>query len=345
MAALPDSVRRVAACLEASSVKDLNMRIIALEEHFITPREEQNLPPGAQRGSDREKLLGFDIVAELLNLGDTRLAAMDAAGIELQVLSHNQPGCQALDAATAIPLAREVNDLLAAAVNAHPNRFAGFAALPTADPTAAVKELDRAVTRLGFKGAMINGHTRGIFLDDKQFWCIFECAEALGVPIYLHPSKPHPAVMGAYFAGYEELALAAWGFGIETGAHFLRLVFAGVFDAFPNLTFILGHLGEGLPFMLHRINDQTQLAATRRGLKKTPAQYLTENLVVTCSGNFSAAAFLCTVMALGVKNVLFSVDWPYESNVTAVEFLRRQPLSSDEMEQVAHGNAERILHL
>lgn len=321
------------------------MRIIALEEHFITPREEQNLPPGAQRGNDREKLLGFDIVAELLNLADTRLAAMDAAGIELQVLSHNQPGCQALDAATAIPLAREVNDLLAAAVKAHPNRFAGFAALPTADPAAAVKELDRAVTRLGFKGAMINGQSRGMFLDDKRFWCIFECAQALGIPIYLHPSKPHPVVMEAYFAGYEELALAAWGFGIETGAHFLRLVFAGVFDAFPNLIFILGHLGEGLPFMLHRINDQTHLAAARRGLKRTPAQYLRENLVVTCSGNFSAAAFRCAVMALGVDNVLFSVDWPYESNVAAVEFLRRQPLSKRELEQVAHRNAERILHL
>lgn len=321
------------------------MRIIALEEHFITPQEEQSLPPGAHRGSDREKLLGFDVVAELLNLGDSRLAVMDAAGIDFQVLSHNQPGCQALDAAEAIPFAREVNDLLAAAVNAHPDRFAGFAALPTADPGAAVRELDRAVTKLGFKGAMINGHTRGAFLDDKQFWCIFECAQALGVPIYLHPSKPHPAVMEAYFAGYEELALAAWGFGIDTGAHFLRLVFAGVFDAFPNLTFILGHLGEGLPFMLHRINDQTRLAAARRGLKKTPAQYLTENLVVTCSGNFSAPAFLCTVMALGVDNVLFSVDWPYESNVTAVDFLKRQPLSNHEVEQVAHGNAERILHV
>jgi predicted TIM-barrel fold metal-dependent hydrolase len=149
------------------------MRIIALEEHFITPREEQNLPPGAQRGSDREKLLGFDIVAELLNLAGTRLAAMDAAGIELQVLSHNQPGCQALDAAAAIPLAREVNDRLAAAVKAHPSRFAGFAALPTADPAAAVKELDRAVTRLGFKGAMINGQAQGTFLDDKRFWCIY----------------------------------------------------------------------------------------------------------------------------------------------------------------------------
>ena len=261
------------------------------------------------------------------------------------MLSHNQPGCQALDAAAAIPLAREVNDLLAAAVKAHPNRFAGFATLPTADPAAAVKELDRAVTRLGFKGAMINGQAQGVFLDDKRFWCIFECAQALGVPIYLHPSKPHPAVMEAYFAGYEELALAAWGFGIETGAHFLRLVLAGVFDAFPNLIFILGHLGEGLPFMLHRVNDHTHLAAARRGLKRTPAQYLRENLVVTCSGNFSAAAFRCTVMALGVDNVLFSVDWPYESNVAAVEFLRRQPLSKHELEQVAHRNAERILHV
>jgi predicted TIM-barrel fold metal-dependent hydrolase len=328
-----------------SASRNLKVRIIALEEHFIMPREEQSLPPGAHRGSDREKVLGFDVVAELLNLGNTRLAAMDAAGIDVQVLSHNQPGCQALDAATAIPLAREVNDLLAAAINKHPRRFAGFAALPTADPTAATKELERAVTRLGFKGAMINGHTQGVFLDDKRFWCIFECAQALGVPIYLHPSKPHPAVMGAYFAGYEELALAAWGFGIETGAHFLRLVFAGVFDAFPSLIFILGHLGEGLPFMLHRINDQTHLAAARRGLKKTPAQYLTENLVVTCSGNFSAPAFLCTVMALGVDNVLFSVDWPYESNVAAVEFLKRQQLGPHEMEKVAHGNAERILHL
>lgn len=321
------------------------MRIIALEEHFITPREEHHLPPGAHRGNDREKLLGFDVVAELLNLGDTRLAAMDAAGITLQVLSHNQPGCQALDAALAVPAAREVNDMLLEAVKAHPDRFLGLAALPTANPAAAVNELDRAVTRLGFKGAVINGHTHGRYLDEKDFWCIFECAEALGVPIYLHPSKPHPAVMKAYFEGYEELALGAWGFGIDTGAHFLRLVFAGVFDAFPRLTVILGHLGEGLPFMLHRINDQTQLAAVRRGLKRAPAQYLTENLVVTCSGNFSAPAFLCTVMALGVDNVMFSVDWPYKSNATAVDFLKRQKLDAHDLEKVAHLNAERVLRL
>lgn len=309
------------------------------------PSEERNLPPGAHRGNDREKLLGFDVVGALLDLGDARLAAMDAAGIDLQVLSHNQPGCQALEAGAAIALARDVNDLLFHTVKAHPDRFAAFAALPTADPSAAVKELDRAITRLGFKGAMINGHTHGSFLDDKRFWCILECAQALGVPIYLHPSKPHPAVMKAYFEGYEELALAAWGFGIDTGAHFLRLVFAGVFDAFPNLTFILGHLGEGLPFMLHRINDQTCLAAARRGLKRAPTQYLTENLVVTCSGNFSTPAFLCAVMALGVDNVLFSVDWPYESNSAAVDFLKRQALSPHDLEKVAHINAERVLRL
>ena len=299
----------------------------------------------ARGGNDREKVLGFDVVAALLDLGETRLAAMDAAGIDLQVLSHNQPGCQALEAGAAIAMARGVNDILFETVRAHPDRFAALAALPTADPAAAAKELDRAIGRLGFKGAMINGHTRGSFLDDKRFWCIFECAQALDVPIYLHPSKPHPAVMKAYFEGYEELALGAWGFGIDTGAHFLRLVFAGVFDAFPNLTFILGHLGEGLPFMLHRINDQTHLAAARRGLKRTPTQYLTENLVVTCSGNFSTPAFLCTVMALGVDNVLFSVDWPYESNSAAVDFLKRQALGPNDLEKVAHANAARVLRL
>jgi 2,3-dihydroxybenzoate decarboxylase len=321
------------------------LRIIALEEHFILPREEQNLPPGAHRGNDREKLLGFDVVAELLDLGDRRIAAMDAAGIDVQVLSHNQPGCQALDATAAVPAAREVNELLFETVEAHPDRFAGLAALPTADPAAAARELERAVTKLGFRGAMINGHTRGSFLDEKPYWCIFETAHALGVPIYLHPSKPHPAVMQAYFDGYEELALAAWGFGIDTGAHFLRMVFAGVFDAFPKLTVILGHLGEGLPFMLHRIQDQTQLAAKRRGLKRAPIEYLTENLAVTCSGNFSSPAFACTVAALGIDNVMFSVDWPYESNAAAVEFLKRQPLAPADLAKVAHGNVERILRL
>src|ERR1700704_5147103 len=174
------------------------MKIIALEEHFIMPKEEQNLPPGAHRGNDREKLLGFDVVAELLNLGDTRLAAMDSAGIDVQVLSHTPPGCQSLEPDAAIPMAREVNDLLFETIKAHPDRFAGLAALPTADPAAAGKGLDRAVTRRGLNGAMINAPPRGTFIDDKKFWCIFECAQALQARVYLPPRKPHPAVMQAY---------------------------------------------------------------------------------------------------------------------------------------------------
>jgi predicted TIM-barrel fold metal-dependent hydrolase len=323
------------------------MKIIALEEHFITPREEHDLPPGAQRGNDREKLLGFDVVAALLDLGETRLAAMDAAGIDVQVLSHNQPGCQALDAATAVPAAREVNDLLSEAIKAHPDRFAGLAALPTADPAAAVKELDRAVTRLGFKGAMINGHTRGAFLDDRRFWGIFECAQALGVPIYLHPSKPHPAVMQAYFDRYPELALAAWGFGIDTGAHFLRLVFAGVFDAFPRLTFILGHLGEGLPYYLWRIDNRNNWmkAPHKYAARKRVADYMRANVHLTTSGHYSTPALLDAIAEFGVDRVMFSVDYPFEDFSDAAQWFDNAPLSETDRRRIGRSNALKLFKL
>ena len=173
---------------------------------------------------------------------------MDAAGITMQVISHNQPGCQSRDAADAVALAREANDVLHSAVLEHPDRFAGFAALPTADPDAAVKEFaERAVNRLGFRGAVVNGHTQGSFLDDPKYLGIFECAAALRVPIYLHPrGASPPAVMKAYFDGYREISLAAWGFAIDTGAHFLAAgVCRWLFDRFPELKIILGHLGEG----------------------------------------------------------------------------------------------------
>jgi len=245
----------------------------------------------------------------------------------------------------AVPLAKDANDRVAAAVKAHPSRFAGFATLPTSDPVAAAKELERAIKTLGFKGTMINSHTQGEYLDNKKYWPVLEAAAALDVPIYLHPREPHPAVMKAYFEGFEDLSTAAWGFAMEACTHFLRLVMAGVFDAYPKLKFILGHLGEGLPFWLDRFEDHTQHYMTGRGLKKTPRQYLTENLVVTCSGNFSTPAFLCTVMALGIDNVLFSIDWPYESNKLGVEFLHRLPLADSDKAKIAHGNADRVLKL
>jgi predicted TIM-barrel fold metal-dependent hydrolase len=325
------------------------MRIITIEDHFETPMMRDKRPPLPSAGlaalTARGKKLGFDIEEELHDLTGSRIAAMDAAGIDLQVCSLTMPGTEAFPADIAIPMARDANDRLAAAVKARPDRLAGFAALPTADPAAAAKELERAVKTLGFKGAMINGHCQGEYLDNKKFWPIFEAANALRVPIYLHPREPHPQVMKTYFAGYDDLALPAWGFAMETCTHALRLIFSGVFDAYPDFTLILGHLGEGLPFWIHRLDDHTDNAVKRRGLKKTAGQYLRENIVVTTSGNFYTPAFLCTVMALGIDNVIFSVDWPYESNRLGEAWLKDLPISAEDKEKVAHRNAERVLKL
>jgi predicted TIM-barrel fold metal-dependent hydrolase len=328
--------------------KDRRFKIIAIEEHFSTPLQRQHTSATEFRGfylSSRSDYLGHDIVAQLADLGDERLSYMDAAGVDIQVLSFTSPGAQAFEAAEAIPLAKDANDILHEAVSRHPDRFAGFAALPTAAPRAAADELERAVTKLGFKGAMIHGHTRGSFLDERQYWVIFERAQALGVPIYLHPALPHPDAVKAYFTGYEDLARAAWGFGIDTSTHFLRLVFAGVFDAYPDLKIILGHLGECLPFAMHRLNDHTAPAAKRRGLKKTPLQYLKDNMMVTTSGNWFEPAFLCTLLALGADSIMFAVDWPYEPNTAGIRFLNSLSISDVDREKIAHLNAERILRL
>ena len=324
------------------------MKVIAIEEHFITPMYREKVGANEFRNfylKSRGEQLGHDIVEQNSDLGAGRLAHMDAAGVDVQVLSFGSPGPQAFAAEVAIPMARDANDRLYQAIQKHPGRFAGFAALPTADPEAAAQELERCVSKLGFKGAMIHGHTRGSFLDERKYWTIFERAQALGVPIYLHPTLPHPDAVKAYFEGYEELARAGWGFAVDTSCHFLRVVFAGVFDAYPRLRIILGHLGEGLPFAMHRLNDHTWRSAARRGLAKTPLQYMRENLLVTTSGNWYEPAFLCTLLALGADNILFAIDWPYEANKTGMEFLRKLSISDSDKEKIAHGNAERLLGL
>ena len=324
------------------------MKVIAIEEHFITPMYREKVGANEFRNfylKSRGEQLGHDIVEQNSDLGAGRLAHMDAAGVDVQVLSFGSPGPQAFAAEVAIPMARDANDRLYQAIQKNPGRFAGFAALPTADPEAAAQELERCVSKLGFKGAMIHGHTRGSFLDERKYWTIFERAQALGVPVYLHPTLPHPEAVKAYFEGYEELARAGWGFAVDTSCHFLRVVFAGVFDAYPRLRIILGHLGEGLPFAMHRLNDHTWRSAARRGLKKTPLQYIRENLLVTTSGNWYEPAFLCTLLALGADSILFAIDWPYEANKTGIEFLRKLSISDADKEKIAHGNAERLLGL
>jgi predicted TIM-barrel fold metal-dependent hydrolase len=324
------------------------MRVIAIEEHFITPMYREKVGANEFRNfylKSRSEQLGHDIVEQNSDLGAKRLAHMDAAGVDVQVLSFGSPGPQAFGAEVAIPMARDANDRLYQAIHKNPERFAGFAALPTADPEAAAQELERCVSELGFKGAMIHGHTRGSFLDERKYWTIFERAQALDVPIYLHPTLPHPEAVKAYFEGYEELARAGWGFAVDTSCHFLRIVFAGVFDAYPRLRIILGHLGEGLPFAMHRLNDHTWRSAARRGLRKTPLQYMRENLLVTTSGNWFEPAFLCTLLALGADNILFAIDWPYEANKTGMQFLKKISIGDLDREKIAHLNAERVLKL
>ena len=198
--------------------------------------------------------------ARLLDLGEGRIAEMDSQGIDVQVLSMAQPGLEHSAADRAVPVARAFNDRVAEAVAAHPDRFAAFAALPTAAPDEAARELARAVNELGLKGALVNGRTQERFLDDQFFWPMFESAEALGVPIYLHPMPPPQAVYDAYYAGFGDdvgfmLAAPAWGWHIETGLHALRLILAGVFDRFPALQIIIGHMGEAIPFMLARVDE------------------------------------------------------------------------------------------
>jgi predicted TIM-barrel fold metal-dependent hydrolase len=325
-----------------------NMKIIAIEEHFTTPMYRQHIGVSEYRKfymSSRSEQLGFDIATQLLDLGDERLRYMDAAGVDVQVLSFGSPGPQGFGKEIAIPMARDANERMYKAINAHPDRFAGFAALPTADPELAARELERTVKEFGFKGAMIHGHQQGTFLDAKQFWPIFECAQALDVPIYLHPAMAHPDAFKAYFEGYEELRGSPWGFAVDTSCHFLRILFAGVFDAYPRLKIILGHLGEGLPFAMHRLNDHSYRAAARRGLKKTPLQYMKDNLVVTTSGNWYEPAFVCTLLALGADAILWAVDWPYEANTVGMDFFAKLSLNDIDKEKIAHLNAEKLLRM
>jgi predicted TIM-barrel fold metal-dependent hydrolase len=324
------------------------MRIIAIEEHFITPLYREKVAANEFRNfylESRGRAMGHDIIAENLDLGGSRIAHMDAAGVDVQVLSFGSPGPQAFAADVAVPMARDANDRLFEATKKYPGRFYGFAALPTADPLAAANELERCVKQLGFKGAMLHSHQQGEFLDAPKYRVMWKKAEALGVPVYLHPALPHPQVVKAYFEGYEELARAPWGFAIDTSSHFLRLVFSGLFDDCPKLKIILGHLGEGIPFAMHRLDTHARAAAERRGLKKAPIDYFRENLLVTTSGNWYEPAFVCTLLAMGIDSMLFAIDWPYESNKVGMEFFNKLSLNDADKHKLAHGNAEKLLRL
>jgi len=313
-------------------------RIIAIEEHYYD-RELHAL-------FAKHDVVDSPWIGErLADLSNLRIKEMDEAGIDMQFLSHGAQSLHLLDRATAVRLAPAVNDRLCEAVQRHPARFAAFAALPTPDPEAAAAELERAVTKLGFKGAMLHGLTEGQFLDQKRFWPIFARAAALDVPIYFHPATtPHPAVMGAYFNDYaKEFPLffrSGWGYAMETGAQGIRLVLSGLFDAYPGLKIILGHLGEGIPLLLWRIDQ----ALSRSG-KINFRDIFCKHFWVTTSGFFSNPALLCCIAVMGIDHVMFSVDYPYMPNARAAQWLPTIPLGETDREKLLSGNVAKLLKL
>lgn len=321
------------------------MRTITLEEHFATPeilKKSAEIQPASRNAFVKA------VEEKLLDLGTTRLADMDAAGIDLQVISLTNAGLDKLDGATASSLVRDANDKLAEAVKSHPQRFAGLAALALQEPEKAAAELERCVKKLGFKGTLIHGTVKGVFLDDPRFTPIFEAAQALDVPVYLHPTLPPKTVEDAYFSGLSEqiafyLSTSAWGWHVETGMHCLRLIVSGLFDRFPKLNIIIGHMGEDLPFSIARA--EAILSRGTNQLKRKIGEYFQNHFYITTSGYFTIPPLLCTLQVVGADRILFSVDYPYSPNTLGRNFLNALPVSADDLAKISYRNAERLLKL
>jgi len=323
------------------------MKTITLEEHYASPSFLEG--PGRGLKEHAKDFTGprANLLGQLSDVGDRRISDMDAAGIDMQILSITSPGAEQLEGDEAIAVARASNDFLANAVKHNPTRLGAFATLPTALPDKAVEELERTVREYNFKGAMINGHVRGRYLDDKFFWPIFEKAEALGVPIYIHPTQPPKPVLDAYYGGFEPqvsymFANAGWGWHIETGVHVLRLILGGVFDQYPKLQIVIGHLGEALPFMIQRVDN---MPPEMTKLKHPISHYLRENVHYTFSGFNFTPTFIDLLLQVGVNRIMFSADYPYASMAEARVFLDKLPVSPEDKERIAHGNAERLFKL
>jgi predicted TIM-barrel fold metal-dependent hydrolase len=278
----------------------------------------------------------------LLDLGEGRLAKMDKCGIDVQILSLSAPGAEQLDPAVGSVVAKNANNFLAAVIKKYPDRFMGYAALAPKDPQQAADELERCVKELGFVGWNTHSNFGDSYLDDKKYLPILQRAAKLGVPVYIHPTVPAIAELRGY--GFA-LAGAPFGFGLEGALCMMRLIYSGVFDICPNLTVILGHLGEGLPFIYKRIDwawERPFDPAARPKLARKPSEYLKDNVFVTTSGNHFTPAFMCTREVLGVENMLLGTDYPYEDLGECVGFLEGLPIPQAEKELIYSGNARRL---
>jgi predicted TIM-barrel fold metal-dependent hydrolase len=316
-----------------------NMPVVAIEEHYWD-KELADLfasDESPRRPEQLKRLYDFD---------ELRLGEMDAAGVDIQVISHGAPSTQRLKGQNAVDIASRVNDRLAAHVARHPKRYAAFTALPTDVPEAAARELERCVKQLGFKGAMTHGLSNGEFLDMPRFRPMFEAADALDVPIYLHPANPVPSVAEAYYNDYAKtypmVIRPAWGFTVETATQAIRLILSGVFKDCKRLQIILGHFGETLPFLLWRINQ----ALSRPGQDEMRFRDIFCNhFHVTTSGHFSTPALLCTMLEMGIDRIMFSVDWPFVVHDGAMDWAKSLQMNDHDMAKFLGGNAKRLLKL
>jgi predicted TIM-barrel fold metal-dependent hydrolase len=328
------------------------MRIVALEEHFSVPALVRRIDPAvvSRRGFRPRKAPpnGVSPLDLLPEIGERRLQSMDEAGITVQVLSNSGPGADLVPGPEGVVIAREMNDHLAAAVARHPERFAGFAALPLQSPEAAAVELARCVEELGFLGALVNGTTEGRFLDHPTYDEVLAAAVELDVPIYVHPHIPPEAVRHAYYADLPAgaarvLETAGWGWHSETAIHLLRMVLSGALDRHPRLKLIIGHMGEMLPMMLARADEVFALDVNH--LKRPISQTILDQVWLTTSGIFTEPPFLAALLTFGIDRIMFSVDYPYAPNVNGRAFLDRLSLSPADLAKLTHRNADALLKL
>ncbi|MDX2156906.1 MAG: amidohydrolase family protein [Hyphomicrobiaceae bacterium] len=328
------------------------MRVVALEEHFSVPHLVRRIGPDAiaRRGFRPRKApqAGPNPLDLLPEIGAVRMAAMDEAGVTVQVLSNSGPGPDLVPGADGVTMAREMNDHLAEAIRRHPDRLAGFAVLPMQSPDACPAELRRCVRDLGFVGVNINGTTEGRFLDHAAYEPLLAEAVTLDVPIYVHPHLAPETVRQAYFSGIDQgparvLEAAGWGWHQETALHILRLVLTGTLDRHPRLKLIIGHMGEMLPMMLARADDVFALDIEH--LRRPISRAITDQVWVTTSGIFTEPPFLAALLTFGIDRLMFSVDYPYASNMKGRGFLDRLSLAPADMAKLCHGNADALLKL
>jgi 2,3-dihydroxybenzoate decarboxylase len=338
-------------------------RRIATEEAFITPELHRMyrdlVASGGVDDPGFNSLIGYylgstserarNVSERLQDLGDRRIADMDATGIDMQIISLTSPGVQVLKTDAAVAMARLANDQLAEAIRRHPTRFAGLVAIAPQDPAEAAKEIERGVTKLGMKGVIINSHTQGEYLDNPKFWPIFEAAEALGTPVYLHPNTPPPKMIDPFLES--GLDGAIYGFAVETGLHALRIITSGVFDRFPNMNMILGHLGEALPFWMfrldymHRGTVMSKRYDFMKPLQKKISDYLRENIHYTTSGMAWEPAISFTQSVVGMDRVMYAMDYPYEYVAEEVRTQDALPISDEDKKKFYQTTAERVFKL